>query len=149
MPYKKRKIQVLHKTIGGRVKRSCLEKTETDLQDLAVAGPSTIPADTGHLDEPGSSSNEETVYRQATNKEFSVWEALKPELLRVSLESSAPSSHRCCICTEQANYRCLECSNSIVFCETCVKATHRNSLHLPEIWNVSIIHNLYKCILSE
>ena len=134
MPLKKRKIVVVEKTIGGGVKRSALKGVP---HHSAVPGSSTHPVG-HHVDEEASSShNEETAYSKKQKREFIVWESLKPELLRLALESSAPSTNTCCICKGQADYRCLECSATVVFCETCVKASRKNSLHRPEKWNVS------------
>ena len=137
MPFRQRKIKVTQKTIGGGgVKHSFLKNTPVSHPyssvNTAVPGTSTEP-----VPHEEASSNEETAYSIAKAKELSVWTSLRPELLRVSLESAAPSSNLCFICKDLAEYRCRECSHSIVFCETCVKATHRNSLHLPEKWNVS------------
>ncbi|XP_026124397.1 uncharacterized protein LOC113106538 [Carassius auratus] len=54
---------------------------------------------------------------------------------KVSFECSAPITTQCAVCREHADYRCIECSSTAVFCEVCLKRIHRNSLHLPEKWN--------------
>ncbi|KAK2831180.1 hypothetical protein Q7C36_016266 [Tachysurus vachellii] len=57
-------------------------------------------------------------------------------MLKVSFECSAPITTQCVVCLEKhADYRCIECSTTAVFCEACLKRTHRNSLHLPDKWN--------------
>ncbi|XDV26641.1 hypothetical protein PO909_030295 [Leuciscus waleckii] len=56
-------------------------------------------------------------------------------MLKVSFECSAPITTQCVVCQDHADYRCIECSTTAVFCEVCLKRTHRNSLHLPEKWN--------------
>lgn len=145
MPLKKRKIYVSEKPIGGRAKRSCLKgKSVSQPHHSALPGPSTHPVGHLHVGEEASSSHyEDTAYSKAKKKELSVWESLKPELLRLALESSAPSTNTCCICKTQADFLCLECSTTAVFCENCVKASHKNSLHRPEKWNVSTFSYLY------
>lgn len=136
---RKRKISVTHKTIGGGSKRSYLKSSGSQAYskpDSTVPGQSTEPV--GHVDEEASGcQNEETHYTKCSVRRLGVWNSLKPEMLRLSFESLAPASQFCSICKEHAEYRCLQCSTTAVFCETCIRATHRNSLHLPEKWNVS------------
>ncbi|XP_026135780.1 uncharacterized protein LOC113113634 isoform X2 [Carassius auratus] len=56
-------------------------------------------------------------------------------MLKVTFECSASVTTQCAVCREHADYRCIECSSTAVFCEVCLKRIHRNLLHLPEKWN--------------
>ena len=138
--FKTKKIKVLRKTIGGGAKSSVLTNLGSDASTSAMdtGPPSSTPS--GDLHEvPPFTSDAETPYRRAKRKELSIWDSIKDKMLQVSLQSAAPTSQQCSICSAQnAEYRCMECSSTSVFCETCVKTTHKNSLHLPEKWNVSI-----------
>ncbi|CAM4645933.1 unnamed protein product [Leuciscus chuanchicus] len=67
---------------------------------------------------------------------------IKDDMLKVSFECSAPITTQCVVCLEHADYRCIECSTTAVFCEVCLKRTHRNSLHLSDNYQ-SFLQNVY------
>ncbi len=76
---------------------------------------------------PNCSSCSETAYSKAKKRELHAWDAVKDDMLKVSFECSAPITTQCVVCLEHADYRCIECSTTAVFCEACLRRTHRNA----------------------
>ena len=49
-------------------------------------------------------------YNTRKQKEADAWEAIRDQLLKVSIEASClPSTAKCCECEEPASIRCKEC----------------------------------------
>ncbi|XP_028983462.1 uncharacterized protein LOC114842115 [Betta splendens] len=135
----KHRVCVRRRTIGGATKVSVLRNVSHPPVTVDVTPVTTTSSLDEHSEaEPSSSCMSETAYTKAKKKELRAWDSLKEDMLRVSYESSAPSTNICALCKEHAEYRCLECSSTNMFCETCITKTHRNSLHLPEKWNKTL-----------
>ncbi|XP_073702528.1 uncharacterized protein [Garra rufa] len=128
------KIKVVRRCITGPAKVSYLSQglPQPDSKQTHPSDPSTSEPDEVA---PSCSSCSETAYSKAKRRELHAWDAVKDEMLKVSFECSAPITTQCVVCLEHADYRCIECSTTAVFCEACLKRTHRNSLHLPDKWN--------------
>ena len=131
---KTKKITVLRKTVGGGVKRIPVKNRCASQLDRTPLTPLYT------AEEAPSCSNDagaETAYNRDKRRELDMWASLRSEMLQSAFQSSAPNKDCCTICKNPAEYRCLECSFTSVFCATCIRATHQNSLHLHEKWNVS------------
>lgn len=75
---------------------------------------------------PSSICNAETANNTAKRKEVSVWDSLKDDMLRVSFESSAPSTNLCIVV-------------ALVFC---VKNTQK--CFIPKTGMSEVIYNLHR-----
>ena len=135
------KIKVVRRCIAGRAKVSYLSQglPQPSAKQTHPSDPSTSVTPQVESDDVAPSSCSETAYSKAKKREIHAWDAVKDDMLKVSFECSAPITTQCVVCLEDADYRCIECSTTAVFCEACLKRTHRNSLHLPDKWNVRII----------
>lgn len=139
------KIKVVRRSITGSAKFSYLGQAppQPNSKHTHSLDPSTsITPQQAEPDDvaPSCSLYSETAYSKAKKRELHAWDAVKDDMLKVSFECSAPTTTQCVVCLEKhADYRCIECSTTAVFCEACLKRTHRNSLHLPDKWNVSTI----------
>lgn len=135
------KIKVVRRCFAGPAKVSYLsqglpepnsKQTHPSSPSMSITSQQAEPNDVA----PSCSSCSETAYSKAKKRELHAWDAVKDEMLKASFECSAPITTQCVVCLEHADYRCIECSSTAVFCEACLKRTHRNSLHLPDKWNV-------------
>ncbi len=141
------KIKVVRRCIAGPAKVSYVNQglpqpnsKQTHPSDPSDPSTSITPQHAEPDDvAPNCSSCSETAYSKAKKRELHAWDAVKDDMLKVSFECSAPITTQCVVCLEHADYRCIECSTTAVFCETCLRRTHRNSLHLPDKWNVRTI----------
>ncbi|XP_028449680.1 uncharacterized protein LOC114565687 isoform X1 [Perca flavescens] len=131
------KIKVVRRCIAGRAKVSYLSQglPQPSTKQTHPSDPSTSVTPQVESDDVAPSSCSETAYSKAKKREIHAWDAVKDDMLKVSFECSAPITTQCVVCLEDAEYRCIECSTTAVFCEACLKRTHRNSLHLPDKWN--------------
>ncbi|GAA6111800.1 uncharacterized protein LOC120485855 isoform X2 [Tachysurus ichikawai] len=135
------KIKVVRRSITGPAKFSYLGQAppQPNSKHTHSLDPSTsITPEQAEPDDvaPSCSLCSETAYSKAKKRELHAWDAVKDDMLKVSFECSAPITTQCVVCLEKhADYRCIECSPTAVFCEACLKRTHRNSLHLPDKWN--------------
>lgn len=78
-------------------------------------------------------------YNAKKQKEADAWEAIRDQLLKVSVEASClPSAAKCCECEEPASIRCKECGPLVFYCSACIEHKHslKHTLHTPEIWKV-------------
>ncbi|XP_078586246.1 uncharacterized protein LOC144868145, partial [Branchiostoma floridae x Branchiostoma japonicum] len=78
-----------------------------------------------------------TTYTEQRRKELDSWIKVRDQLFATNIELSAPLCHTCSICGKGelgTFYRCRECGPTAVFCTTCLEQQHRNSFHIPEIW---------------
>ncbi|XDV22763.1 hypothetical protein PO909_027590 [Leuciscus waleckii] len=125
------KIKVVRRTIAGPAKVSYLSQ---GLPQPNYKQTHPITSQQAELDDTTPSCSE-SAYSKAKKRELHAWDAVKDDMLKVSFECSAPITTQCVVCQDHADYRCIECSTTAVFCEVCLKRTHRNSLHLPEKWN--------------
>ncbi|XP_039662704.1 uncharacterized protein LOC120562852 [Perca fluviatilis] len=130
------KIKVVRRCIAGRAKVSYLSQglPQPSAKQTHPSDPSTSVTPQVESDVAPSSCSE-TAYSKAKKRGIHAWDAVKDDMLKVSFECSAPITTQCVVCLEDADYRCIECSTTAVFCEACLKRTHRNSLHLPDKWN--------------
>jgi len=67
------------------------------------------------------------------------WNAIRPAILRAAIESSAMHANQsCCLCTNEATLRCLQCSSTGYFCHQCFCDIHKkiNLFHVGEVWEV-------------
>ena len=81
-------------------------------------------------------------YNTRKQKEADAWEAIRDQLLKVSIEASClPSTAKCCECEEPASIHCKECGPLVFYCGVCMERTHslKHTLHTPEIWKVHIM----------
>ncbi|XP_026113493.1 uncharacterized protein LOC113092115 isoform X1 [Carassius auratus] len=129
------KIKLVRRSIAGPAKFSYLSQglphpsyKQTHSSDPSITSQPAEPDD-------ATPSCSESVYSKAKKRELHAWDAVKDEMLKVMFECSAPVTTQCAVCREHADYRCIECSSTAVFCEVCLKRIHRNLLHLPEKWN--------------
>lgn len=133
------KIKVVRRCIVGPAKVSYLSQglpqPNSKQTDPTITSQQAEPDDVA----PSCSSCSESAYSKAKKRELHAWDAVKDDMLKVSFECSAPIATQCVVCLEHADYRCIECSSTAVFCEGCLKRTHRNSLHLSDKWNVRTI----------
>ncbi|XP_047671797.1 uncharacterized protein LOC113660582 isoform X4 [Tachysurus fulvidraco] len=136
------KIKVMRRFITGPAKFSYLGQAppQPNSKHTHSLDPSTsITPQQAEPDDVAPSCSyacSETAYSKAKKRELHAWDAVKDDMLKVSFECSAPFTTQCVVCLEKhADYRCIECSTTAVFCEACLKRTHRNSLHLPDKWN--------------
>ncbi|XP_047672600.1 uncharacterized protein LOC125138365 isoform X2 [Tachysurus fulvidraco] len=136
------KIKVVRRSITGPAKFSYLGQAppQPNSKHTHSLDPSTsITPQQAEPDDVAPSCSyacSETAYSKAKKRELHAWDAVKDDMLTVSFECSAPFTTQCVVCLEKhADYRCIECSTTAVFCEACLKRTHRNSLHLPDKWN--------------
>ena len=80
------------------------------------------------------------------------WEAIRPQLLKCAVESSAmPHAAECILCQSPATMRCLKCGPRVYFCIECFGDLHKkiNILHTGEVWEVygCMSHNyLHACV---
>ncbi|XP_038568490.1 uncharacterized protein LOC119898352 [Micropterus salmoides] len=129
------KIKVVRRCIVGPAKVSYLSQglpqPNSKQTDPTITSQQAEPDDVA----PSCSSCSESAYSKAKKRELHAWDAVKDDMLKVSFECSAPIATQCVVCLEHADYRCIECSSTAVFCEGCLKRTHRNSLHLSDKWN--------------
>lgn len=131
------KAKVVRRCLPGGRKVSYLSQGPKAPGQTGPSDPSTSQQ-TEQDDVPLSySSFSETAYNKAKKRELNAWDVVKDDMLKVSFECSAPVNTQCVVCLGQGDYRCLECSTTAVFCEACLRKTHKNSLHLPDKWNVS------------
>ncbi|XP_052427601.1 uncharacterized protein LOC127969577 isoform X1 [Carassius gibelio] len=128
------KIKLVRRSIAGPAKFSYLSQglpqpsyKQTHPSDPSITSQPAEPDD-------ATPSCSESAYSKAKKRELHAWDAVKDDMLKVSFECSASVTTQCAVSREHADYRCIECSSTAVFCEVCLKRIHRNSLHLPEKW---------------
>ncbi|XP_052427017.1 uncharacterized protein LOC127969229 isoform X2 [Carassius gibelio] len=127
------KIKLVRRSIAGPAKFSYLSQglpqpsyKQTHPSDPSITSQPAEPDDV-------TPSCSESAYSKAKKRELHAWNAVKD--VKVTFECSASVTTQCVVCREHADYRCIECSSTAVFCEVCLKRIHRNLLHLPEKWN--------------
>ncbi|KAG1930605.1 uncharacterized protein LOC120488660 isoform X1 [Pimephales promelas] len=127
------KIKVVRRGIFGPAKVSYLSQGLP--QPNSKQTNPTITSQPAEPDDVSPNCSSESAYSRAKKRELHAWDAVKDDMLKVSFECSAPIATQCVVCLAHADYRCIECSTTAVFCESCLKRTHRNSLHLSDKWN--------------
>ncbi|XP_049331675.1 uncharacterized protein LOC111195712 isoform X3 [Astyanax mexicanus] len=129
--FRKSKIHLFKKRPGARAQKVYVGDI---LSSVGTFHPSR---DQDEPPEIAESSNlcSETAYTKAKRREISAWDLVKDDILKVSFACSAPITGLCIVCQDHGDYRCLDCGPTTVFCEACLKKSHRNLLHLPDKWN--------------
>ena len=81
--------------------------------------------------------------KQAANTE--AWKAIHTDLLRRVTESHAISGQCCFVCSDIAQYRCVQCGPNCYCCSQCLGYSYSmaNIFHIPEEWVVS--HYIIVC----
>ncbi len=91
-----------------------------------------LTVSTQEVDEPSSHELER-------RSSVSGWQQLRSKFLSVATECAAlPLGQLCILCPEAAEIRCLECSPSIYYCNSCFRKQHDkiNYFHVGEKWEV-------------
>ena len=103
------------------------------------------PEEEEHLDElpidPGDA--EESLYHMKREVFHRAWEKIRDSLRDTTVrENCLPENASCISCIDTALIRCLNCGPRVFYCNSCYQIFHskRNLFHIPEVWEVSIIH---------
>ena len=128
-------------TVRREIPRGCIGG-ETS-QDRSSCDSNSFPLHeqefdfSGHMDD--TSSFEPSLHRIAQEAAVTNWNTVRPAILKAAIESSAlPSNQYCCLCSNEATFRCLQCSPSGYFCHQCFGDIHSkiNIFHIGEVFEV-------------
>ena len=121
------------------------DRVDTNLG--TVEGPrSGIHWDSDEHSIPADSLPEPSLHKITQESAIAGWNKVRPDLLRVVIETSAvPSAQLCCLCTNEATYRCLSCSPTDFFCGNCFNKIHEKKFffHTGEVWEVRSMWYLF------
>ena len=89
---------------------------------------------------PGDDGQNVSLHAVKQKASTASWHEIRPLLLESAVESSAMQNGQLCItCSEDATYRCVQCSPCSHYCRECFGRAHskRNIFHTGEVWEVS------------
>ena len=116
-------------------KASVSEREPADYTEPTLSPSTSVPDLCGSGEEQIPSLH---AIKQAANAE--AWKAIRSDLLKAATESFAMPLEQCCLlCSDAAQYRCIQCGPNCYYCSQCLGYSHckTNLFHIPEEWVVS------------
>lgn len=131
-------------TVRRDIPRGCISSIHSDDNSSLVETSDNIgvqEATEGAIDDDSTyvTLDEPSLHKISQEASVASWNKIRPAILRAAIESSAmPPNEQCCMCTAEAEYRCLQCSSTSYFCRGCFCELHSkiNLFHTGEVWEV-------------